>query len=112
MRDTVVYLAILLVLVRAGCSAPNKPHLIYVLVDDWGFADVGFRNPAIKSPTFDELAATGVVLDRHYVFKYCSPSRASLMSGTLAAPRAPVEHRSANSTARASISTSPPCPPS
>ena len=29
----------------------------------------------------DELANTGVLLDRHYVFKYCSPSRASLMSG-------------------------------
>ncbi|XP_065196700.1 arylsulfatase B-like [Sycon ciliatum] len=62
-------------------AAGSKPHIVFVLVDDWGYSDVGFRNPAIKSPMFDELASSGVLLDRHYVYKYCSPSRASLMSG-------------------------------
>ena len=60
---------------------PAKPHLVFVYVDDWGFADVGFRNPAIKSPNFDWLAGTGSVLQHHYVFKYCSPSRASFLTG-------------------------------
>ena len=58
-----------------------KPHIVFVLVDDWGYADVGFRNPAILSPNFDNIAKTGLVLDRHYVFKYCSPSRASFLTG-------------------------------
>lgn len=59
----------------------SKPNIIFVLVDDWGYADVGFRNPAIKSPNFDDLATSGVLLNRHYVFKYCSPSRASFLTG-------------------------------
>ena len=59
----------------------NKPHIVFVLVDDWGYADVSFRNPAIYSPNFQMLAKTGLILDRHYVFKYCSPSRASFLTG-------------------------------
>ena len=59
----------------------TKPNIVFVLVDDWGYADVGFRNPAIKSPNFDDLAKTGLLLDRHYVYRYCSPSRASFLSG-------------------------------
>eukprot|EP00117_Sycon_ciliatum_P046566 scpid77511/ scgid33333/ Arylsulfatase B; N-acetylgalactosamine-4-sulfatase len=64
-----------------GQPVHRKPNLVFVYVDDWGFADVGFRNPAIHSPNFDSLARTGSVLQRHYVFKYCSPSRASLLTG-------------------------------
>ncbi len=59
----------------------TKPNIVFVLVDDWGYADIGFRNPAIKSPNFDTLANTGLILDRHYVYRYCSPSRASFLSG-------------------------------
>ena len=62
-------------------SVPTKPHIVFVLVDDWGFADVSFRNPAIYSPNFQMLADNGLILNRHYVFKYCSPSRASFLTG-------------------------------
>ena len=73
----------LLVCVLYSCfvATAKLPNIVFVLVDDWGFADVGFRNPAISSPNFDHLAKTGLVLNRHYVFKYCSPSRASLLTG-------------------------------
>lgn len=62
-------------------GAPTKPHIVFVLVDDWGHADVSFRNPAICTPNFKKLADTGLILNRHYVFKYCSPSRASFLTG-------------------------------
>ena len=62
-------------------SAITKPNIVFVLVDDWGYADVSFRNPAILSPNFNMLAKDGIILDRHYVFKYCSPSRASFLTG-------------------------------
>ncbi|XP_019852368.1 PREDICTED: arylsulfatase J-like isoform X1 [Amphimedon queenslandica] len=73
----------LLVCVLCSCfvATAKLPNIVFVLVDDWGFADVGFRNPAISSPNFDHLAKTGLVLNRHYVFKYCSPSRASFLTG-------------------------------
>ena len=74
---TVVVTSLLL----AVQSASTKPNIVFALVDDWGYADVSFRNPAISTPNFQMLAKTGLILDRHYVFKYCSPSRASFLTG-------------------------------
>ena len=65
----------------AVTSAPTTPNIVFVLVDDWGYADVSFHNPAISTPNFQMLAKTGLILDRHYVFKYCSPTRVSFLTG-------------------------------
>ena len=70
-------------------SAPilSPPHLFMIFVDDLGHANVGFNrhehNPPqeVASPHIDALARTGIILNRHYVFKICTPSRASLISG-------------------------------
>ena len=59
----------------------TKPNIVFVLVDDWGYADVSFRNPAISTPNFKDMVQNGLMLNRHYVFKYCSPSRASFLTG-------------------------------
>ena len=52
-----------------------------MLADDLGYANVGWHNPAVKTPSLDALVAEGLRLERHYVFQFCSPSRASLMTG-------------------------------
>ena len=65
----------------------NKPHIMYMLVDDWGWADVGYhRDPPTKevvTPNIDSLVKTGLELDQYYVFQFCSPSRSSLLTGRL-----------------------------
>ena len=61
----------------------SRPHIILALADDLGWNNVGWRNAELRTPALDELRATGVDLQRLYVFKYCSPSRSSLMSGRL-----------------------------
>ena len=76
---SLVVLVLLTSFDRMVQAAP--PNIVFVLVDDWGFTDVGFRNPQIKTPNFDSLAKTGLLLDRHYVYRYCSPSRASFLTG-------------------------------
>ena len=76
-----ILLCVIISLFYTVICASTKPHIVFVLVDDWGYADVSFRNPAIYSPNFQMLAKTGLILDRHYVFKYCSPSRASFLTG-------------------------------
>ena len=68
-------------LVITTVQAVSKPNIVFVLVDDWGHADVSFRNPNISTPNFQDLADNGLILNRHYVFKYCSPSRASFLTG-------------------------------
>ena len=64
-----------------GTNATSAPNLIYVLTDDLGWNYPGFHNPEVITPTLDELARGGLQLESHYMYKYCSPSRGSLMTG-------------------------------
>ena len=63
------------------------PHVLFVLVDDLGHGNVGFHRtepnppPEVSTPNIDKLAHSGIVLHRHYVYRMCTPSRASLISG-------------------------------
>lgn len=59
----------------------RPPHIVFILADDYGFNDIGYRNPAIRTPNLDYLAAEGIKLDNYYVQPICTPSRAQLMSG-------------------------------
>ena len=62
------------------------PHLVVVAVDDWGWSNLGAHaatnsSDYVKTPRMDALVAEGVLLDRHYVFRFCSPSRSALNTG-------------------------------
>jgi arylsulfatase I/J len=71
-------------LAAAASAAPApKPHILFAMADDLGWYNVGWRNPAVKTPHADKLVAEGIDLQRHYAFPFCSPSRSSLMSGRL-----------------------------
>ena len=81
--------AALALLVAPPAYAAAKPPkaIIWMLGDDYGYANVGFAhgpnpgNPEMRTPTMDSLVEEGLLLERHYVYKYCSPTRSSLMSG-------------------------------
>lgn len=62
-------------------SASPQPNILFVLVDDLGWSDVGFHGSKIKTPNVDKLAREGVVLDSYYVQPICSPTRGALLSG-------------------------------
>ena len=76
-----------LLLLAAGASAADKPHILFLLVDDWGWANVGYHREVatreVQTPNFDDLVKNGLELDQNYVFYFCSPSRSSLMTGRL-----------------------------
>ena len=49
-------------------SQARKPHVAIILADDYGWNNVGWHgNPEVQplTPTLDELAKGGVILDRH-----------------------------------------------
>ena len=58
----------LLFAVEADKAVAPK-HVVIVLTDDLGFGSPGYQNDRIKSPTLDSLAAGGVKLHRHYVYR-------------------------------------------
>ncbi|GAB6024760.1 Arylsulfatase [Chamberlinius hualienensis] len=62
-------------------SKPKQPNIIFVLADDLGWNDVGFRNPDIITPHIDNAALNGIILDSSYVQPVCTPTRASIMTG-------------------------------
>eukprot|EP00041_Stephanoeca_diplocostata_P010545 m.167917 g.167917 ORF g.167917 m.167917 type:complete len:264 (-) comp18195_c0_seq33:3343-4134(-) len=66
-----------------GSSVPPSPHVVFIAADDMGWNDISFHNPEIISPHLDELAASGIVLTDYHVYKVCSPTRASFMTGRL-----------------------------
>ena len=37
----------------------------------------------MRTPTIDALANSGIILERHYGFMFCSPSRCAFLSGRL-----------------------------
>lgn len=65
-------------------SEAKTPHIIVIVADDLGWSSVGYHNDEVQTPFIDELATTqSLILSRHYVYKYCSPTRSSFLSGRL-----------------------------
>ena len=44
---------------------------------------MGFHNPLAITPNIDALAADGIIMENHYVYHMCGPTRAATMSGRL-----------------------------
>lgn len=65
----------------ADVRAVRSPNIIYILADDLGWKDLGFRGSEIKTPNLDALAKTGAELQDFYVQPMCTPTRAALMTG-------------------------------
>lgn len=69
----------------------QKPNIIFILVDDQGYGDVGVFHqneraeegkPHHSTPHLDQMAKEGAMLTEHYsASPVCAPSRASLISG-------------------------------
>lgn len=74
---------ILLILVE--CINGDKTNIIYMLMDDVGWGDLGcFGNPAKDTPNIDKMAADGILFTDFYSANpLCSPSRAALLTGRL-----------------------------
>lgn len=62
---------------RAGAT----PNILFIIVDDLGWADVGFHGSEIQTPNLDRLARAGVEFGQHYATPTCSPTRTAIMSG-------------------------------
>ena len=80
-RSCVVFLAMLML--DGGFASAETPHIIFVMADDMGWGQTGYRNhPVLKTPNLDAMAANGLRFERfHAGGPVCSPTRASVLTG-------------------------------
>lgn len=63
----------------------QQPNIIYMFADDAGYADIEpFGSKTNRTPNLDRMANEGMKLTSHYAASTCTPSRASLMTGSYA----------------------------
>lgn len=71
--------------VEANSRTPTSrpPNIVFILVDDMGWRDVGFAgNKFVETPNIDELASKGIQFEQAYASApNCAPTRACFMSG-------------------------------
>ncbi len=63
---------------QAPAGAPN---IVFIVLDDVGFADLGCYGSEIATPRIDALAGNGVRYTNFHVTSMCSPTRACLLTG-------------------------------
>lgn len=81
-------------LLHAQSNKSSKPNIIFILVDDLGYGDLGvfFQNqrkekgnrsePWLYTPQLDKMAMDGAMLPQQYAAApVCAPSRASILLG-------------------------------
>ena len=75
--------AVRAVAAAAASSGARRPNIVFFLIDDMGWRDVGFMGSKFYlTPNIDRLASQGMVFTRAYANgPNCAPTRACLMSG-------------------------------
>ncbi|KAK6176801.1 hypothetical protein SNE40_015033 [Patella caerulea] len=75
-----IFLLVVLSILLVEADSLKQPHIVFIVADDLGWNDVGFRNPSMITPNIDKLAREGVILNQSYVQPVCTPSRSAFMS--------------------------------
>ena len=67
----------------AWCAeGPARPNIVLILADDLGVECLSsYGGTGLKTPNLDKLATQGMRFTRCFSNPYCSPSRASLLTG-------------------------------
>ncbi|MEM7477183.1 MAG: sulfatase-like hydrolase/transferase [Planctomycetota bacterium] len=93
-------LASLLVLGSAqtyvGADTPNRPDIVFILVDDLRWDGLGFKHhPYVETPNIDLLRSRGVSMNNAFVStSICCPSRATFLTGMYANQHGVIDNES------------------
>ena len=89
LQNLTLTISIASLILSAACSAPESgagstpPNIVFLLVDDMGYADTGaYGNAYHLTPHIDALAAAGMRFTHAYAAApNCSPTRGSIVTG-------------------------------
>ena len=62
-------------------DSSRPPNILFLMVDDLGYADLGCYGSEIRTPHLDQLAENGLRLSQFYNTAKCHSSRVSLLTG-------------------------------
>ena len=75
-------LALLCLLLSACGAEKERPNVLLIVLDDFGYNDLAVNNGSDSpTPTLDQLASEGLRFTRHYTESSCTPSRVALLTG-------------------------------
>ena len=97
-KGALAFAASAFLILAANSLKIKKPHILFIVADDYGWNDVGYHqnnkssanpdgNPTtatsgvIETPNIDLLASEGRKLENYYVQPLCSPTRSTIMTG-------------------------------
>ena len=68
---------------QSRAADARRPNIIFLLLDDMGYADIGaYRITYHRTPASDRLATEGIRFTNAYAAApNCSPTRASILTG-------------------------------
>lgn len=76
-------LILLLGALVSACQSPSKPNVVFILVDDLGWSDLGcYGSSFYDTPNLDRLAEQSIRFTNAYAASpVCSPTRAAILTG-------------------------------
>ena len=82
MKNTSTVLFFFLVLMSGmPALAVDKPNIIYILVDNWGWGDISLQGGTTPTPQIEELASQGTRFTNFNVQNQCTPTRSAIHTG-------------------------------
>lgn len=79
----ILFLSLLPEVIHAQTKGDVRPNILFILVDDLGYHDLGYTGSRFyETPHIDKLASEGMSFTNAYAASpICSPSRAAIMTG-------------------------------
>ena len=78
-----ILLAGVLLFPVAALAQSGKPNIVYLLVDNWGWGDIGLQGSTVATPEIDALAQEGMRFLNFNVENQCTPTRSAIHTGRL-----------------------------
>ena len=61
----------------------TRPSIVFILVDDWGWGNIGVQGSVIATPNIDGLAREGIRFTNYNVESQSTPTRSAIHSGRI-----------------------------
>ncbi len=67
---------------KVNNKSKGKPNVLFILMDDMGYADTSLNGAVYETPNMDRIGEEGINFDNFYSsYSVCSPARFGLMTG-------------------------------